>query len=114
MAAFYSPTLNFLYVCALVVYFLMNTWLCNESHCTRFVSLTSQACEGSSPQVLLRHRFCVPLFQESRGRSDRESGTKLNSQRQIFTLLEFFFFKSFSLQREVRAEHAKFAIQAVK
>lgn len=108
---FYGPTLNFLYVCALLVYFLMNAWHCDESHCSRVV--------GS--QVLLRHRFCVSSLQENQGRCDRESGTMLNSQRQDFTKLNyfliikyFFIINSFSLQREVRVEHSKFAIQAIK
>lgn len=92
----------------------MNTWCCNESHCARFVSLTSQVCEGSSPQVMLRHRFCVPFLLKTHGRGDRETGTMLNSQRQVYALLELFFLIVSCLQREVRAEHTKFVIQAIK
>lgn len=74
MAAFYSPTLNFLYVCALVVYFLMNTWLCNESHCTRFVGLTSQACEGSAVRYCSGTGFVCLYFGRAVGEVTEKVG----------------------------------------
>lgn len=102
MLVFYCSTLNFLYVSALLFSFLMNTRHCNESHYIRFVCLSfpgMRRLQNWPLVILLRNRFCVLFLREIHGPGDKENGTRLNCQRQIFTLLGFFFIVSIFRER---------------
>lgn len=41
--------------------------------------------------ILLRHRFCVLFLREIHGPGDKESGTMLKCQRQMFYYIRIFF-----------------------
>lgn len=107
---FYGPTLNFFYVCTLLVYFLMNSW--HVMNLTAPGLWVLRCCSGTG--------FVCPPAGEP-GQVWQRKWDNAKQPKAGFYKIKLFFnnyffliINSFSLQREVRVEHTKFAIQAIK